>query len=114
MAAITYNALKLAQRFRDNAKFSPEQAEQAAMAVAESFAEWQEAQELATKSDVRESELRLETRMAEIKVDLIKWVVGTGFAQAALILAVLKLHDLKRRVYPPYHPHHRRMEGDQT
>ena len=93
MVAVMYNALKLAQRFRDNAKFSPEQAEQAAMAVAESFAEWQETQSLFTRSDARELELRLEARMAEIKVDLIKWVVGTGFAQAAFILAVLKLHS---------------------
>jgi F0F1-type ATP synthase membrane subunit b/b' len=41
------------------------------------------------------SELRRE--MAELKADLIKWVVGMGFAQVAMILAVLRL-------LPPGHP----------
>jgi hypothetical protein len=34
----------------------------------------------------------LQTKLAETKADIIKWVIGTGFAQAALILAVLKFH----------------------
>ena len=29
--------------------------------------------------------------MAEMKAELVKWVVGVGFAQVATILAVLKL-----------------------
>ena len=41
------------------------------------------------------SELRREK--AELKADLIKWVVGMGFAQVAMILAVLRL-------FPPAHP----------
>ena len=41
---------------------------------------------LATKSDT--AEVRRE--MAEMKADLVKWVVGVGFAQVATILAVLK------------------------
>jgi hypothetical protein len=36
------------------------------------------------RSDLRESELRLETR-------LVKWVVGIGFAQVAMILAAIKI-----------------------
>jgi hypothetical protein len=68
--------------------------------------------ELVTKSDLRrelsgtkaelqreigdtKSDLRRE--MAELKADLIKWVVGMGFAQVAMILAVLRL-------FPPGHP----------
>ena len=44
----------------------------------------------ATKSD-------LDLKAAEIKVDIIRWVFGIAFAQAALILAVLKL-------FPGGHP----------
>ncbi|MGZ8217683.1 hypothetical protein [Methylomagnum sp.] len=53
---------------------------------------------LATKQDIKEletrmkeSELRLETRMAELKSDLIKWMIGLLFAQAAFIVAMIKL-----------------------
>ena len=48
---------------------------------------------LATKSDV--ADVRCE--MAEMKAELVKWVVGVGFAQVATILAVLKL-------FPGAHP----------
>ncbi|HEX5318232.1 MAG TPA: hypothetical protein VFW46_03690 [Stellaceae bacterium] len=59
---------------------------------------------MATKADIRDvkadlareaAELRRE--MAEIKAETIKWVVGMGFAQVAMILAVLKL-------FPAGHP----------
>ena len=42
---------------------------------------------IATKTDI--ADLRRE--MAEMKAELVKWVVGVGFAQVATILAVLKL-----------------------
>jgi len=48
---------------------------------------------IATKTDI--SDLRRE--MAEMKAELVKWVVGVGFAQVATILAVLKL-------FPAGHP----------
>ncbi len=35
--------------------------------------------------------------MAEMKADLIKWVIGVGFAQVATLIAVLKL-------FPGNHP----------
>jgi hypothetical protein len=35
--------------------------------------------------------------MADTKAELVKWVVGVGFAQVATILAVLKL-------FPGAHP----------
>lgn len=60
--------------------------------------------DLATKADLADlrNEVRVEfaavrREMAEIKVDLIKWVVGIGFAQIAAILAILKL-------FPSVHP----------
>ena len=48
---------------------------------------------LATKSDI--ADVRRE--MAEMKAELVKWVVGVGFAQVATIVAVLKL-------FPSGHP----------
>jgi hypothetical protein len=48
---------------------------------------------LATKTDL--AELRRE--MADIMAELIRWVVGVGFAQVATILTVLKL-------FPSAHP----------
>ena len=48
---------------------------------------------IATKTDI--ADLRRET--ADMKAELVKWVVGVGFAQVATILAVLKL-------FPAAHP----------
>jgi basic membrane lipoprotein Med (substrate-binding protein (PBP1-ABC) superfamily) len=42
---------------------------------------------LATKTDIAD----LQREMADMKAELVKWVVGVGFAQVATILAVLKL-----------------------
>jgi hypothetical protein len=62
--------------------------------------------DLATKSDIADVRREMATKadladvrreMAEIKVELIKWVVGIGFAQVAAILAILKL-------FPAGHP----------
>jgi hypothetical protein len=56
--------------------------------------------DLATKADVVDLRREMATKidlenvrreMAEIKAELIKWVVGIGFAQVAAILAVLRL-----------------------
>ncbi len=49
--------------------------------------------ESATKQDVREavreSELKLELKIAETKSELVRWIVGAGFLQTALIAALL-------------------------
>ncbi|MBF0285400.1 MAG: DUF1640 domain-containing protein [Magnetococcales bacterium] len=45
--------------------------------------------ELATKRDLKELELRLEQRMSDNKTDLLKWVGGMFAAQTALILAAM-------------------------
>ena len=44
-----------------------------------------EQRELATKNDIKDLELKI----AETKSDLIRWVVGAGFMQTALIAALL-------------------------
>ncbi len=55
--------------------------------------------DLATKADIADvrREMATKAELAEIKAELIKWVVGVGFAQVAMILAVLKL-------FPTGHP----------
>jgi hypothetical protein len=47
--------------------------------------------QLATKADLAAAEARLETKIEQARADTIKWVIGVGFAQAAPILAVLRL-----------------------
>jgi hypothetical protein len=57
----------------------------------------------ATKADIERIEAKFATKtdlqvaIAELKVEVIRWVFGIAFAQAALMLAVLKL-------FPGAHP----------
>jgi hypothetical protein len=64
------------------AGFSEEQVE----ALAAYFDE-----QLVTKADLAAAEARLETKIEQARGDTIKWVIGVEFAQAATILAVLRL-----------------------
>jgi hypothetical protein len=71
-------------------------AENQAEAITEAFKEAHGEAEVATKRDVelirndlRETELKLEVKLAETKSDLVRWVVGAGFLQTALITALL-------------------------
>ena len=48
-----------------------------------------EVSDVATKSDVRELVLKMDAKFAETKAELIRWVVGAGFLQTALITALL-------------------------
>jgi hypothetical protein len=71
--------------------------EEQVQALAEYFDE-----QLATKADLegagalvrgelKAAEARLETKIEQARADTVKWVIGVGFAQAATILAVLRL-----------------------
>ncbi len=82
--------------------FSPQQAETQSRALAEILD-----RQMATKAetaehqnnlrrDIRESELRLEakiaetnTRIAESKAELTRWVIGAGILQTSIIVGVL-------------------------
>ena len=46
---------------------------------------------IATKQDLRELEARVDIRLAELKNDLLRWMVGGFITQSALIIAVLAL-----------------------
>lgn len=77
-----------------NAGFTEEQAE--------IFADEQRKlieQRLATKQDIKEldahikeTEMRMETRMAELKVELIRWIIGLILVQAGFIVVMIKLN----------------------
>ena len=43
------------------------------------------------RAELRAAEARLETKIEQSRADTIKWVIGVGVAQAATILAVLRL-----------------------
>ena len=47
--------------------------------------------EMATKADLAILRAELETKMAELKADILRWVFGISVAQAATIIAILKL-----------------------
>jgi hypothetical protein len=44
----------------------------------------------ASKADLIEVEHRLEVKISDVRTEVIRWVVGMGFAQVGLILAVLR------------------------
>jgi len=107
-----FDTLRLVRTLRDKAKFSPEQAEGLADAMAEAMEGdiASKADVLAVKADVlavkadlvlvkadlraelREAELRLEAKIEASKTDLIKWVVGMiGFQTVVLPGAAMAL-----------------------
>ncbi len=45
--------------------------------------------ELTLKHDLREVELKLELKISETKAELVRWVIGVGLLQTALITALL-------------------------
>ena len=45
--------------------------------------------ESATRQDVSESESKLELKIAETKAELVRWIIGAGFLQTALIAGLL-------------------------
>ncbi|MBI2471051.1 MAG: hypothetical protein HYV59_07395 [Planctomycetes bacterium] len=64
--------------------------EEAANEIAEIFNEIVST-EIATKTDIEKLKIELERNLAEIKVEILKWVAGMLVGQAALITALIKL-----------------------
>lgn len=89
----TFDTLRFVTRLR-NSGLSDDQA----VAITEAFKEAAHGEaEIATRNDLREFELKMEIRLKEIdakisesKSELVRWVVGAGFLQTALIAALLK------------------------
>ncbi|MDD2734515.1 MAG: hypothetical protein PHF56_11290 [Desulfuromonadaceae bacterium] len=84
MSTITFDTLKFVTRLKDSGL-----SEFQAIAITEAFREAHGEAEVATKADVRELELKFEARMSETKAELVRWIVGAGFLQTALIAALL-------------------------
>lgn len=84
MSTLTFDTLKYAKRLQSAGVPGP-QAEAEAEALADVLAEAAKASDMATKADVQ----NLELKIAETKTELIRWVVGAGFLQTALITALL-------------------------
>ena len=84
MIVITFDTLKFVERLK--AAGVPESQ---AKAEAEAFADILGMVDIATQRDLKELESSLKRDMAELKVDLLKWIVGLLLGQTALILTLL-------------------------
>lgn len=90
--AVAFDTLAFARRLRE-AGIETKQAEAIVQGFAEAIAE-----QLATKgdigelrSDIKALDLQVQARIAEAKAETVRWVIATGFAQAAFVIAILKL-----------------------
>ncbi len=91
-----FSAVDFMQRLK-KANFTDEQAEILAKETEELFSNVIEQvkvefdhKDLATKGDIRESELRLQKEIALIEAKLIKWILGTGIGSILAIAGLLK------------------------
>jgi len=80
VSAILFDTLRLSRTLRDKGHFTPEQAEALAEALGEAAHD-----DLATKTDLA----KLEAKLAEVKADILKWVVGAIGFQTIVILGAL-------------------------
>lgn len=83
MATITFDTHKFIQRL-ETAGFTREQAE----GMTEALKGVQEEQQPVTQEYL---DYRLKNDLAELKLDLIKWITGALIAQVAVIAALVKL-----------------------
>jgi hypothetical protein len=83
MATVTFDTHKFINTLKA-AGFQEQQAE----AVAEAFKQAQSDQQPVTREYL---DYRLKADLADLKLDLIKWVTGALIAQAAVIATLVKL-----------------------
>jgi hypothetical protein len=91
MATLTFDTYQLVQHLKESG-ISEKQAEAITYVIKDAHT----ASEVATKSDIHELRLEMKAmesslvaRIAENKAELVRWVVGAGFLQTALICALL-------------------------
>ncbi len=98
IAVAYFSAVESIKKLRE-ANFTEEQAEivielieQQAQIIHEhgNKLEQLENKELATKADLRETELRLQKEIVQVKSDLVKWVLGIGIGTILAIAGLLK------------------------
>jgi hypothetical protein len=98
MATLTFDTYAFIRKLKESG-ISEEQARAQVEALSTAFEQFQVEShytDLASKHDIRELELKIELvraelkrDMAETKAELIRWIVGAGFLQTALITALL-------------------------
>lgn len=91
MTTLTFDTYAFVRKLKESG-ITEEQARAQVEALSlalEQFQSEMHLSESATKQDIRESELKLELKIAETKAELIRWIVGAGFLQTALIAALL-------------------------
>ena len=98
MATLTFDTYAFIRKLKESG-IPEEQARAQVEALSTAFEQFQgetHLTELADKHDIRELELKIELLrselkrdMAESKAELIRWVIGAGFLQTALIAALL-------------------------
>ena len=91
MTALVFDTHAFVKKLTE-AGFSEPQAEAQADALLKAFVQFREEvhlDELATQRDLGELELRLEAKLAETKAEIIRWTIGAGIFQTALIAALL-------------------------
>ncbi|CAK0743399.1 DUF1640 domain-containing protein [Gammaproteobacteria bacterium] len=87
MTAITFDTLKFVERLT-TAGVPEAHAKAEAFALRDILTESLDTT-LATKADVERVETKLERVIAELKYDLLKWIVGLALAQFGLLVGVL-------------------------
>lgn len=89
MSAATFDTLEFDKQLQKGG-FTDAQAETLTKAIAQVVS----SNELATKKDLKETELVLrnefDLKIAELKTEIIKWMLGVSFAQAAIIISCIK------------------------
>lgn len=88
MSTLVFDTLQYANKLKA-AGVPDKQAEVQAEAMAEIVED-----KLTSKKDLKESEANIKAefnlKMAELKAELIKWVLGVSVAQAAIIISCMK------------------------
>lgn len=88
MSTLTFDTLKFAKTLTA-AGVPSAQAEAEAEALANALEESGKTANLTTKQDLAIVKAELEVKIAEMKSELIRWVVGVGMLQTAMIAALL-------------------------
>lgn len=84
MSAMTFDTHRFIGKLKD-AGMNEKQAE----AVADALREAQDGADLATKKDLSILKADLQKEIAELKYDLLKWIIGLSMAQFALMIGVI-------------------------
>ena len=84
MTAVTFDTLKFARALQAQGQFTAEQSSSLVDSLGEVLAS-----DLLAKSDLRETELRLEAKIADVKADLVKWLFGAVGVQTLVILGAV-------------------------